>query len=165
MRLVKECTIFEEAIVLITSRPHACINLKPGRKIEVIGFGKREIAEYVRRSFPDSQTANSFLQQLNQHAFLCSLCYVPMNLVMITEIFFCSNEQFPSTMTELYQTFVVMTLHKQLQRYKENKSVFLSAAMTSNNGEKLHKVLPDIPNASVETVFILSKLAYHGLFN
>ena len=165
VRLVKECTIFENAIVLITSRPHACINLKPGRKIEVIGFGKREITEYVRRSFPDSQTADSFLQQLNHHAFLCSLCYVPMNLVMITEIFFCGNEQFPSTMTELYQTFVVMTLHKQLQRYKENKSVLSSAAITSKNGEKLHKVLPDIPNASVETVFILSKLAYHGLFN
>ena len=165
VRLVKECTIFEKTVVLITSRPHACINIKPGRKIEVIGFGKTEIREYVRRSFPNSQTADSLLQQLDQHAFLRSLCYIPMNLVMVTEIFVCSNEQFPSTMTELYQTFVVMTFYKQLQRYKDNKPVVSSAPITSNNREKLLKVLPDIPNASVETVFILSKLAYHGLFD
>lgn len=165
VRLVKECTLFEEAKVLITSRPHACIQLKPGRRIEIMGFGKAQIKEYVEKSLPDCQDVDTFLQHLEEKVYLRSLCYVPMNLIMIIEIFLCKNKQFPSTMTELYQTFVVMTLHKQLQRScKDNKSVISSATIISANREALCKILPCIPEDSVETVFFLSKLAYFGLF-
>ena len=165
MRLVKECTLFEEAKVFITSRPHACIKLKPGGRIEIMGFGKAQIKEYVEKSLPGSQDIDAFLQHLDDKVYLCSLCYVPMNLAMVIEIFLCKNKQFPSTMTELCETFVMMTLHRQIQRScKDNKSVMSSAAMTSANREALCKILPGIPEDSVETVFLLSKLAYSGLF-
>ena len=165
VRLVKTCTLFEKVKILITSRPHACIKLKPGRRIEIMGFGKAEIKEYVEKSFPNSQDADTFLHQLEEKVYLHSLCYVPMNLVMIIEIFLCKNKHFPSTMTELYQTFIVMTLHEQLQRSCEsNKSVISSGAVTSANREALSKMLPGIPEDSVEIVYLLSKLAYFGLF-
>ena len=52
LRLIKECTFFEEATILITSRPHACEEINAGRRVEVVGFGNDEIKEFVEKSFP-----------------------------------------------------------------------------------------------------------------
>ena len=47
LRLIKEYTILEEAIILITSRPHACKEIDVGRRVEVVGFGNDQIREFV----------------------------------------------------------------------------------------------------------------------
>ena len=49
--LIKECTILEEATIIITSRLHACEDIDAGRRIEVVGFGKDEIREFIEKSF------------------------------------------------------------------------------------------------------------------
>ena len=51
-RLVEENTLLEKANILITSRPHACEKLIADRRIEVVGFGDKEIREFVGNSFP-----------------------------------------------------------------------------------------------------------------
>lgn len=43
---------FEKAIILITSRPHACQTLKANRMIEIVGFGEEQIKLFVKESFP-----------------------------------------------------------------------------------------------------------------
>lgn len=100
-QLIKECTVFKEAIVIITSRPYACKEIVAGRTIEIVGFGNKEIGEFVRKNFSnDEQFFKEFLQQLNEFPHLHSLCYVPINLAMIINIFNCSQNQLPSTLTE-----------------------------------------------------------------
>ena len=117
--LIKGCTLLEEAIVIITSRPYSCEGIEAGRRIEVVGFGKDEIREFVEKSFhKDTQSVEEFLKQLDEYPQLHSLCYVPMNLAMIVDIFHCSEKKLPSTLTELYQLFIVMTLKRQVK--KEN---------------------------------------------
>ena len=87
VRLIEECTLFEEAIIMISSRPHACEEIVAGRRIEVVGFGKDEIREFVEKFFPnDVQSVDEFLRQLDEYPQLLSLCYVPMNIVMIVDI-------------------------------------------------------------------------------
>ena len=39
--VIKECTVLEEATILITSRPHACEEIDAGRRVEIVGFGKK----------------------------------------------------------------------------------------------------------------------------
>ena len=36
--LIKECTLLEEATILITSRPYACEKIDAGRRIEIVGL-------------------------------------------------------------------------------------------------------------------------------
>ena len=94
-----ECTVLEEAIVLITSRPHACEDIDAGRRIEVIGFGSDNIIKFAEKSFPgDIQSVKEFLRQLDEYPQLHSLCYIPMNLVMLVDIFHCSEKKLPSTL-------------------------------------------------------------------
>ena len=111
IRLIKENTFLEKAKILITSRPHACQKLVVDRTVEVVGFGDEEIGEFVENSFPnDVESMEEFMRQLTEYPQLHSLCYVPLNLVMIINIFRYSQKKLPSTLTELYRLFIVMIL-------------------------------------------------------
>ena len=96
---------------MITSRPHACDETNADGYVEVIGFGADQIEEFINKSFPnDEHSVSELLQQLNDYPHLKSMCYVPLNLVMIINIFKYRQKKLPSTLTELYKLFIVMTL-------------------------------------------------------
>ena len=163
VRLVKECTILEEATIVITSRPHACKELKANRRIEIVGFSGKEIREFVKLSFSnDDKCVQQFLQQVEELPHLLGLCYIPMNLVMIVDIFKCNEKKLPSTLTNLYQLFIVMVLQRQAKKDSMNRSLLLAA--DNRVEEVLHRLLTNIPQESLVTIFRLSKLAYYGFF-
>ena len=168
--LIKECTVLEEATILITSRPHACEDIDAGRRVEVVGFGKEEIGEFAKKSFSkDIQSIEEFLRQLDEYPQLHSLCYIPMNLVMIVDIFQCSEKKLPSTLTELYQVFIVMTLKRQVKKENVTKkpAVCSSVAVRATDSveETLCVILRGIPKETVGIVLCLSRLAYRGFFD
>ena len=168
--LIKECVVLEEATILITSRPHACGEIDAGRRIEVVGFGNDEIREFAKKSFPnDIQSVKEFLQQLDEYPQLHSLCYIPMNLVMLVDIFHCSEKKLPSTLTELYQLFIVMTLKRQVKKENVAKksAVCSSVAVRAADSveETLCVMLRGIPKETIGIVLCLSRLAYRGFFD
>ena len=166
--LIKECTVLEEAIVLITSRPQACKEIDAGRKIEaVIGFGNNEIREFIERS--EIQPVEELLKQLVEYPQLQSLCYIPMNLVMLVDIFQCSEKKLPSTLTELYKLFIVMTLKRQVMKKNVAKKPVVCSSVAINVADNVEEtlcvMLRGIPKETVGIVFCLSRLAYQGFFD
>ena len=164
--LVKECNKLQEARVIITSRPHACEDIDANRRIEVVGFGKDEIREFVEHSFPnDIQSSVDFLRQLNDYPQLHSLCYIPLNLVILLDIFNCSEKKLPSTLTELYQVFIVMTMKRQVKKKNmKSKPVSPGKAVTVA-AESVEEMIRGIPKETVGIVLCLCKLAYRGFFD
>ena len=72
LRLIKECTVLEEATILITSRPHACEEIDAGRRVEVVGFGNHEIREFVEKYFVEQvETRGKRLCCVMQQTFVC----------------------------------------------------------------------------------------------
>ena len=168
--LIKECTVLEEATILITSRPHACEEIDAGRRIEVVGFGKDEIREFAKNSFSnDIQSVEEFLRQLDEYSQLHSLCYIPMNLVMIVDIFQCSEKKLPSTLTELYQVFIVMTLKRQVKKENVTKKPAVCSSVAVRGADSVEEtlcvMLRGIPKETVGIVLCLSRLAYRGFFD
>jgi len=165
LRVLKNCTLFEKAKILVTSRPHACKNLDVGRIIEVVGFGQKEIEEFVEKSFKDIYTCHEFLQQLENYPHIQSLCYVPMHLVMIIDIFQVKEQKLPSTITELYQLFIVMTLQRQCKKENDENlsSSFVAATLTSVE-ERLCQLLHGMPKKAIKTMSILCKLTFQSFF-
>ena len=153
--------VLVKAVLLITSRPHACQELNANRKIEIVGFGEEQIKSFVELSFPsDDKIADTFIQQLMEYPHIYSLCYVPVSLVMIIDIFKYRQQSLPSTLTELYQHFTVMMLVRE-----RNKSILVSStALATVNVEQICKALPGVPKDMIGKLFLLSKLAYHGFF-
>ena len=153
--------VFVEAVILITSRPYACQELIANRRIAILGFGEEEIKSFVEKSFPnDSQIADTFMQQLMEYPHIHSLCCVPVSLVMIVDIFKDKKQSLPSTLTELYQHYVVMMLVREMKRIR---LVFSTDAAT-DCVEEICKILSDIPKEITGSLFLLSKLAYHSFF-
>ena len=153
-----------EVTILITSRPHACQGLNANRTIEVVGFSKEKINEYVKNVFlDDSEAVALFRHQLETHPHISALCYVPLSLKMVLEIFQYKEMSLPSTLTELYRLFIVMTLQREQEKKIEKQPVFCA---TANDVEKkLHQILPDVSREALHTIMLLSKLAYHAFFD
>ena len=160
--LIKDCTVLEEATIMITSRPHACTKLNADRQVEVIGFGADQIEEFIKSSFPnDKHAVCELLRQLDDYQYIKSLCYVPLNLVMVADIFQCSqNKKLPSTIIELYRLFLVMILQRE-----DKKTVCSGASLTAANSESLKKMLPGIPISAIGIVFLLCRLSFCGFFD
>ena len=170
LRLIKECTVLEEATILITSRPHACEEIDAGRRVEVVGFGNDQIREFVEKCFSeDVQSVEEFLQQLDEYPQLHSLCYIPMNLVMIVDIFQCSEKKLPSTLTELYQVFIAMTLKRQVKKENVTKKPAVCSSVAVRAADSVEEtmcvMLRGIPKETVGIVLCLSRLAYRGFFD
>ena len=162
--LVKECTVLEEATVMITSRPHTCDKLNADRCVEVIGFGEIEVKEFISKSFTNNEhSVSKLLKQLNDYPHLKSLSYVPLNLLMLVDIFKCQqNKELPSTLTELYKLFIVMILQREIvKEVKKCPGVSPTAAMS----EDLKKMLPGIPINATGTVFLLCRLSFCAFFD
>ena len=159
-RLIEKNTIMEKAKILITARPHVCEKLVVGRRVEVVGFGDKEIRQFVEHSFPnDVESIEEFMRQLTEYPHLHSLCYVPLNLVMIIDIFRFSQKKLPSTLTELYQLFIVMILQREVVKGSVKK-----LTVDDNVEGTLCNMLAGIPKEAVGIVYLLCKLAYYAFF-
>ena len=82
-QLVKNTVFLSYANILVTSRPHACIDLyysikAYARTIEIVGFDKPRIKERAKLYFHNSDTAKKFMEQVNNDPHISSLCYVPL---------------------------------------------------------------------------------------
>ena len=165
VELVGEVSVgFVKARIVITSRPNACQELKANRTIEIIGLGDKEIMEFVQNSFPgDTQSVEAFHKQLDEYPQLYSLCYVPMSLVMIVHIFKYKQHSLPSTLTELYRLFIVMTLIRE-EKKKSNAKHLVSTTVVGAAEEILCEVFTDIPSEKIQTLLSLCKLAYYSFF-
>ena len=160
------------ANILVTSRPHACIDLYYyikgyARTIEIVGFDKPQIKERAKLYFHNSDTAEKFMEQVNNNPHISSLCYVPLCLNMVLECFKHNNEAFHTTFTELYQSFIISKVDEHI-RFK--KAVSLGTVLESDQKyfKDLGTILSDVPNVlskeALETLFLLSKLAYKSYF-
>ena len=92
-----------------------------------------------------------------------------MNLVMIVDIFQCSEKKLPSTLTELYQVFIVMTLKRQVKKENVAKKPAVCSSVAVKAADSVEEILcvmlRGIPKETVEIVFCLSRLAYWGFFD
>lgn len=159
--VINDCSLFEDSTILITSRPHACKGLNFGRIVEVVGFAGEQIAEFVQKVFHnDSISADSLLQQLDDYPEIRSLCYIPLNLAMVVDIF-QFHKRLPSTVTELYKLFIVMILQRQLKKDEEQLQAS-SLPVASDVEAWLCRTLPGIPKQSVGKLWRLTILAFHG---
>ena len=161
--LIKDCTVLEEAIVMITSRPQACDKIYADRRVEVIGFGAKQIKEFIEKSFPnDEHSVSELLKQLNNYPHLKSLCYVPQNLVMIIDIFKCSQKKLPSRLTELYKFFLEMTLERH---NRKEVAMYTSSDAPLLDDNSLNTLLLDIPINARGMVYLLCRLSFCGFFD
>ena len=107
-----------ESTIFVTSRPAACndIRVYAKKRIEVLGFLKPQIIEYVNYYFStDKPKAQQLVAHLEHHPNLMNMAYLPLHCAMLAFLF--EDETFlPETETEFYKHFTLSTLLRSLRR-------------------------------------------------
>ena len=103
--------------ILITSRHAAAEALyhKVDRRIEIAPFSPEQREQFMRSYFgSDNEKSDSLIAFLSQRPDLTNLCSYPMILAMVC--FTCQVDgTLPSTMTDVYQRFIVLTANRYLE--------------------------------------------------
>eukprot|EP00731_Ephydatia_muelleri_P002922 Em0001g2922a len=165
--------VLPKMTVLVSSRPSANDNLhqlcqdQKCQYIEVIGFGKEEIQEYVDAALEQSkELRDQLMSYLEHHPHIHGLMYCPLNCAIIVQIFrdqMKSRSQPPQTLTEVYQVLIKTVLKRH-----EQKSVEPPAAMkhkgtsTIPNKPSTFPWLGDVSDQTIPQLLVLAKLAYDG---
>ena len=115
------------------------------RHVQVIGFSKEEISEVIiqtlqkdpklaqelidenkksssffetKQNNEGSQLAVKLINNLKVRSDIHSLCYVPLVCSMVILVYRKSNEQLLTTLTELYENFVLQTIRRHVKRHE-----------------------------------------------
>ena len=152
----KKCLPF--SMVIVASRPVATNKLRRScsRRVEVIGFTKSQINEYVE-TYPFNSCdkvvsdMNSRLKlYLDQHPNILHMCYLPMHAAMICFLFSQLEGNIPHTETQIYEQFTIATLLRQKTRALEPQQL---------------KSLKDLSGEEEEQFRSICKLAYDMIMN
>ena len=147
-QLIKKL-VLPKSIVIIASRPAAAAKFrsKASRQVEVIGFLKQQISDYVN-SYPLSDHKSEQLHQyLEQHPNVHHMCYLPIHTAMVCFLFNHLDTDLPQTETETYKQFAKFTILRVLYRHDEESQVYMNS-------------IDDLPQSKKDTYKKICELAY-----
>ena len=147
--------ILPNATVMVTTRSSVVINLPVDkcRRIEVIGFSKEKVKEYVDCFFHhDNSMTTQFWEQLRDLPRVKKILFVPVILCIILHIFQQNEQKIPETYTELYTKFLLC----QLSIYHAKKTLICCAKFES---------LGNLPSDIYDMVLKFGKMGYDCLLN
>ena len=144
--------------VVVTSRPFASASLHRlsciDRFVEIQGFSKENIKEYIESEFPsDQRKVISLLEQLEQNPLVESVCSVPLNCAIVCHLWRTLEEALPTTMTELYTKIILNVVFRNIQKAGVHKNV-----LSLTNFDAL-------PADLLESWWLLCEFAYQTLKN
>ena len=124
-----------ECNLVITSHPSASLYLcdMADCRVEVLGFTKENRLDYIQHALKESNDKIKALQfYLQSNSTISALCYVPLNMTILLCLFeencslndsgdFNSTEKIglPTTQTEMYGKFILMTITHFLKKENE----------------------------------------------
>ena len=118
------------ATILVTSRPWATGDIRRKyeghiyQHIEVLGFTKRQITEYIKKTVPKDQVndLNSYLERHPQ--IKCSM-YIPLNTAIVVAVYKegikNDEDKLPNTVTELYSCCIKILISRHLNSKESPK--------------------------------------------
>ena len=131
---------FPKALVIIASRPAASAKFRDiaDRKIEVIGFLKAQVYEYVEKyPFSETNKEKDLQKYLQQHPNVHHMCYLPIHTAMVCFLFNIVGSTLPRTETEMYTDFTTLTLVRTIRRADDEMHTIRSAEDLPDNEKEL----------------------------
>lgn len=143
--------ILSDAVIAVTTRSSIPVNVPVNCcKIEIIGFTKQQVKQYVGYYFHhDDSVITQFWEQLKDLPHIQRTVFIPVILCIILYIFKENSHKIPETYTELYTKFLLYQLSIYHSRISDNDAKFES--------------FDGLPSDIFEMVLNFGKLGYTGL--
>ena len=147
-----ECSI-DKAVVVVTSRPHACRDLREfsTSRVELQGFTKSNREMYIREVLqPD--IAQKFIEEIDILDGVIDLGH-PLNIVNLTHIYSASSHTLPTSPCRISIKNLLCYLLRHIWKVSGSKT---PEALNS---------LDDLPQPIHKSFQALCKIAYDGIVN
>ena len=155
-----------DATVVVTSRPHASEVIRTEcrdrifQHIEIIGFSKENILNYIRSSAGDDAQLLQGLQTYTScYPHIRSMMYNPLNAAIVVEVYKNSWKEectIPKTMTELYSSLIRTLLLRYLREHPVH---------CNKKGTRRLRQFSDLPPDVYQQLCRVSRVAYEGISN
>ena len=112
---------FHNALVIITARPlflyRLSKNISFTKEVEIIGFNNSSQNQYIEIAFKNDQALyEKFKGDIKRCPIIAQYLNVPLHLAIMIEIVSNSTQKpLPQTITELYKSFVMILICRQLK--------------------------------------------------
>ena len=125
-RLLHEEWYLSKAMIIVASRPVATATVgdRDTKRFEVLGFSNEQITKYLEEyKFDDGIKLPGLQSILEDHVNVRHMCYLPVHIAMICDIYNGNfgDKIFPSTETEVYKQFTLLTIKRMLRQYKQKR--------------------------------------------
>ena len=122
--------ILSSSTVLVTSRPAASQeiwkNYDVSKHIEILGFLKNDIDDYIQEAFKDQSLLSGFKKYVSRYPFVRNMMYIPLNCTILTHMYQMAPTKMGifQTITELYTSILENLLLRCLKdRQLESKGI------------------------------------------
>lgn len=138
--------------LIVSSRPHASVNLREQAsiRVEILGFTEEEREHYIQQALEGQiHSITQLTKYLEQHWTISSLCFVPFNMVILIFIY-KQQGVLPSNSVELYNYFVCLTVCRHLA--KLDHSLNNTITDIQNLPEPCNRIVKQLSKLSLETL-------------
>ena len=119
--------ILPRSVVIVASRPAASQKYRRDstRCIEVLGFLKEQIYEYIDSYFDGNEDKYSLVlglrTYLEHHPNVMHMCYLPLHMAMVAYLYEIEGASLPQTETEVYRHFTLLTLLRSIRKRNDTE--------------------------------------------
>ena len=104
--------------LVVSSRPHATVNLRSQAtiKVDILGFAEKERIAYIKASLPGQpHKIDELTEYLENHIKINSLCFTPFNMIVLLYLY-KMGLPLPHNSVELYDYFIFSTIRQSLSK-------------------------------------------------
>ena len=138
------------AFIIVASRPVAVADFRSSatRQIEVLGFLKEQITEYIKEyNFSDESKCSELLKYLDHHPNVHHMCYLPIHTAMVC--FLCQiGRSLPETETGIYKEFTIYFFLRALRQLNDDEDIYIDS-------------IESLPSSERESYMKICKLAFN----
>ena len=117
--------VLPRAMVIVASRPVGTAEHRGkapvNKRIEVLGFTKNNISEYINHYPFDTLCAPNLEKYLKVHHNVLHMCYLPVHASMICYLYKVLGNNIPNTETKIYEYFTCLTVVRKNKREENQK--------------------------------------------
>jgi len=105
--------------IVVSSRPHASVNLRARAaiKVDILGFSEIERERFITQALKKQPgKIEKLIKYLQYHLNINSLCFIPYNMVILLFLHKYEFFSLPNNSTDLYKYFIHLTICRHLNK-------------------------------------------------
>ena len=158
-----------KAIVITASRPAASAEFRntADKKIEVIGFLKEQIHEYIAKyPFTVPGKVMELHKHFEKHPNIHHMCYLPIHAAVVCYLFNIMGGTLPRTETAMYTEFTKATLLRAVRREEKDEKMILESPqdLPAHQRETFYKICELGFEMTLSSKQVMHKMEVHKFF-